>query len=122
MSVYFFAFNKEKKECICLGKKDVRDDFEYQGPSLFIGDKNYFLPKKYLELLILRFSEDSSKESVVILPDYELFDTEDYLAEDEECTEIGGDGYPSLPLSTYLPELKDENVLEEIKREGVVVG
>lgn len=121
MSVYFYLFNKENKECLCLGKKSERDGPEYQGPSVFIDGYNYFLPKDYLELLIQRFKE-KDKDSVILLPDYELFDTEDYVSEDEDLVEVGGEGYGDLPITKYFPELDQQEVKEDIKSRGVILG
>lgn len=121
MSVYFYLFNKETKECLCLGKKLDRDGVGYQGPSVFVEGKSYFLPDDYLELLIQRFKGSEAGENVIILPEYELFDSEEYLSEDEETVEIGGESYGDLPITEYLPELEKQAVRDEIKRRGNLI-
>jgi hypothetical protein len=121
MSVYFFLFNKETKECLCLGKKRERDGVMYQGPSVFVDGDNYFLPNDYLELLIERFNGKKDNDNVIILPDYELFDTEDYVSESEDLVEIGGESYGDLPITKYFPELGQDAVKEDIKRRGEII-
>lgn len=121
MSVYFYIFNKETKECLCLGKRHHRDGHEYQGPAVFIDGDNYFLPASYLDLLIQRFKEKADNDSVIVLPDYELFDTEDYVSESEVLIKIGGEGHGDLPITKYFPELESDSVKEEIKRTGKII-
>jgi hypothetical protein len=114
MSTYYYLFSSKSKECINLGKKGRRDDYEYDGPSIFLDGKTYLLPAKYLELMRQRFMERNDKDSVFVCPDYDLFDTEMYLKFDEEFKEIGGDRDFDLPIVEYLPEIEDKNVKIEI--------
>jgi hypothetical protein len=116
MSVYFYLFNKKTKLGLCLGKKGIRSDHEYQGPSVSISEKQYFLPKKYLDLLIESFYRDSESGEILLLEDHELFDTNKYLSEDEDLIEIGGDKYGDIPLHKYLPELDNPSVIDDIRK------
>jgi hypothetical protein len=114
MSIYYYLFSSKSKECINLGKKGRRNDYEYDGPSVFLDGKTYLLPAQYLELIRQRFIEKNDKDSVVVCPDYDLFDTDMYLKCDEECQEIGGDRDFDLPITRYLPEIEDKSVKIEI--------
>lgn len=122
MSISYYLFNKIAKECLYLGKKGVRDDFEFEGPLYYIGQNRYLLPVKYLELLIRGFKEIGNDNFILTVTGDELFDTAEYLGEDEEAIEIGGDSDLDLPLSKYLPELNDLSVREEIKKNGVLIA
>ena len=121
MSIANYIFNKVSKECIYLGKKGVRSDFEFEGPLHFIGNKRYLLPVEYLSLLLERFRETGNEDDLIILGSDELLDTEDYLPEDEDLIEIGGENYLDLPLSKYLPELNEDNVIREIEEKGILI-
>jgi hypothetical protein len=68
-----------------------------------------------------RFNGKKGNDSVIILPDYELFDTEDYVSEEEDLVEIGGENYGDPPITKYFPELGQDEVKEEIKRRGRII-
>ena len=118
MSIYYYLFNKNKKEGLFLGKKIGH---EYQGPTVFVNGKFYFLPKECLELLIDRFKGNNQLD-VIILPDYELLDSESYLSKDEGLIEVGGEKENDIPIINYLPELADEAFQKEIEQKGTVVS
>jgi len=122
MGICHYLFNKETKEGINLGKRGKRIDFEFQGPVCFVNDKRYLLPPKYLNLLIERFKQTGDEKTILIIEDYELLDTFDYLKEDEDLIKIGGDRYFDLPLEKYLPELDSPEVQKEIGETGILIG
>jgi hypothetical protein len=116
MSIYYYLFSSNNRECINLGKKGRRNDYEYDGPSVILSGKTYLLPAQYLELMKQRFIEKNGKNNIVICPDYDLFDTEEYLKDDEEFYEVGGERDFDLPITKYLPEIEDLNVRLEIEK------
>jgi hypothetical protein len=115
MAIGYYMFAHGSKECISLGYKGRRNDHEYQGPVVFLLGKRYFLPAKYLNLLTQRFIEKNGEENVIVCTDYDLFDTETYLKEDEDYLKIGGDRYFDPPLTQYLPELENDSVQSEVE-------
>ncbi|MDG9670259.1 hypothetical protein ONV78_21150 [Hahella sp. CR1] len=122
MSEVYYLFNKITKECVCLGKKTGEDGSEYTGPVCFIGDSRYYLPMKYMHLLVERFRGSSPAGTVCEVAGSELFDTASYLGPDEDVIEVGGDRDFDRPLAVYLPELEDCRVKEEIKRNGILIN
>lgn len=121
MGIAYYLFNKDTNECVYLGKKGVRDDFEYEGPLLYIGEQRYLLPVDYLKLLIERFNDTGGENSILTVSSDDLFDTECYVSEDEDIIEIGGDNYLDLPLTKYLPELNGEGGKANVVRNGIEI-
>lgn len=121
MSIASYLFNKASKECVYLGKRGVRKDFEFEGPLFFLGENRYLLPVDLLELLIERFREAGSESDLVLVESDDLLDTEIYLSEDDELIEIGGEKYLDPPLAKYLPELDDESGRKNVLENGILV-
>ena len=115
MSIGYYIFARNSKECISLGSKGRRNDHEYRGPIVILFGQRYLLPSEYLNLLIQRFVEKHGKNEVVVCQDYDLFDTDIYLKDDEDCLEIGGDRCFDPPITKYLPELEEEALKQEIQ-------
>jgi hypothetical protein len=116
MGIYYLYFNPMNKECLPLGKKV--DGYSYEGPVVYLSGKRYFLPRKYLLLLIKRFAGGGD---VLLVPDYEIFDSEEYVSSDELIYKVGGGGAEDPPLSKYLPEINDSSVIEEIIVHGTLI-
>jgi hypothetical protein len=114
MGIYYYLFAPESKECIELGKKGKRPDYDYEGPSIYVDKHSFLLPARYLDLLISRFTQKHGGEGKVIyLPDYEL-DSSDYLADGEDVSVVGGDRDFDIPVNKYLPEISNVEVQREI--------
>jgi hypothetical protein len=114
MGVYYYLFSPEAKECVDLGKKGKRLDYEYQGPSVYVDKHSFFLPANYLELLISRFTQEhGGKDKVIYLPDYEL-ESSNYLDDNEDVSVVGGDRDFDIPVNKYLPEIDNVEIQQEI--------
>lgn len=114
MSVYYFLFSKGDKECVVLGKKLDADERRFEGPVVWIGAAERYLPKSLLDLLIKRYYEAHPDGDVLLLREDELFDSGEYLDKDEAAATLGGDADGDPPLSKYLPELDREDIKAEI--------
>lgn len=115
MSVSNYLFSKTSKEYVLLGRKGRRPDSEYEGPIVWLGALRSRLPAYLLQRLIDRFRAAHGADDVLVCSSDELFDSTDYLAEDEIGTEIGGERDGDLPLTRYLPELDEPGVQDEIR-------
>jgi hypothetical protein len=122
MSVSYYLFSKASKEYISLGSRGRRSDYEYEGPVIWMGPLRSRLPRHLLQTLIDRFREAHGTDDVVVCSSEELFDSTDYLTEDEMGIEVGGERDGDLPLTKYLPELDDPGVREEIRSRAVGDG
>jgi hypothetical protein len=111
MSIYHFIYSPEANEGINLGKKVNERTPPYQGAATYVDGHIYWLPEKYLQLLIDRFTK--AHNDTVFIEDYKLWKL---IGDDEYIIEIGGDCDWDLPLTKYLPELNDPKVQEEIKQ------
>jgi hypothetical protein len=110
MSTYSYLYAPEAKEAICLYKSIPSRKPPFEGVIVYIPDR-YWLPPKYLQLLIDRFSS-AHHGKVMFIEDHALWKL---LGEDDQLITIGGDSDRDLPLTTYLPEVRDPQVQAEIK-------
>lgn len=117
MSVYYYLFARDSKECICLGRKVDGEERAYEGPVLWIGVERFRLPAALLSLLLDRFRERHGDAGVFLLREDELYDSGEYLAADEVCIQVGGDEDGAPPLSKYLPELREHEIVSSIVRD-----
>ncbi len=123
MSIYYYLFSVDNKECLTLGCKGTRLDSEYEGPIYWLEGQRYYLPERLLKLLIERFYKKNGSDKVHLLREDELYDSGEYLDVDDVCIQVGSDEDDAPPLSKYLPELNDEIIQKEIKEEqGNKVG
>lgn len=118
MGIYYFYFGRDTKECLSLGKKVTVRSPEFEGPGVILSGQRYLLPEKYLQLVIERFRANNPS-GALLLPDYELLDSTDYIPEDELAVVVGGDNIGDPPLTKYFPELQQYSVRDEIQRAGM---
>ena len=114
MSIDYYLYAKSSREVIPMGNKNGSNGIGYQGPLLWIAQDRYWLPEKYLSLIVKRFNEQQANDEVLICSDYELFDTDKYVPEEETIFIVGGDRDCDPSLEKYLPEIKQPNVIAEI--------
>jgi hypothetical protein len=114
MGITNYIFSPSSKEYVHLGHKGVRDDCEYEGPIVWIGEIRTWLPCHLLKLLLDRFREAHGSNDIMICTSDDLFESGKHLSDDDPGTEIGGDRDFDVPLTKYLPELRESHVIEEI--------
>lgn len=100
----------QDKEFISLGEKGVRPDAEYSGPEYFQDGHAYWLSPDLLTALVSRFRDAHSAASIVIGPTSEVLDTDQHLDPDDVPIEVGGERDFDVPLTQYLPELREARV------------
>lgn len=110
MSIYYYLFSTETKECLSLGCREGEEGQKYEGPVIWLGAERFHLPNQLIKLLMDRFYDFHGRDKVVLLSEDELYDSGDYLVEDESCVQIGSDEDNAPPLSKYIPELEEESV------------
>lgn len=104
MGITYSLYDPSTKRCIQLGKKD-NSAFGYEGPIIFNGHSLGLLTSEPLFILKQRFI-DRHGAGVVLLDTDVLYESCQYLQDDEDVIIVGGDEDNSIPLSEYLPELQ----------------
>jgi hypothetical protein len=110
MATYTYLFAPKTKQAICLYKKIPSRTPPYQGVIVYLPQR-YWLPSKYLELLIDRFSKAHDGD-IIYIEDDALWEL---IGEEDHTIDIGGDCEWDLPHTKYLPELDNPAVQQEIK-------
>jgi hypothetical protein len=115
MSRSFCLVAISARRFVNLGARGRRDDWEFEGPVVWIDSRRYRLPADLLEQLVARFRERHGETSVAIRPLDEQFESDGIWSHDEGVIEVAGDSDGNIPLSEYLPELDDPETRRRIQ-------
>jgi hypothetical protein len=116
MAIYYYLSATNAQQAIPLGRS-TPNSLGYEGPVVWICGNRYRLPDKYLSLLIERFRKRHRTSETVIYADYELFDSEKVVAQEDDILVVGGDRDTDPPLEEYLPEIKQPDVIAELVKD-----